>query len=529
MPPRIFISYRRADSQTETDRIYDALAHSYGKRAVFKDVDSIPAGVNFRGMVLERVAQCRVMIVVIGQQWMTVTDAHGNRRLDDPEDLVRFEVEAALHRGIPLIPVLVQGATIPKQSDLPPVLRPLVDHNAISVRNAPDFQTDIQRLKRALRSHVQDIVFIRAARRVLIFGGLIAALLLVVLSLVNGGNTESPFPTTQVLFLDTQAPTSTPTPEPTATLTASATPTRTPEPTRTFTPSHTITGTVTITDTPSITPTADTYTAALERARSFTGTHNADWEPFVYTFPDDPAQAPMVLVPVGSFQMGSNAYEDEQPIHTVTFTTPFWMDLTEVTRGQWNECVDLGVCEVEIPANFSFDSDHPINYVTWLQAQRFCVWRGDEFRLPTEADWEYAARGVEGWIYPWGNNRPTDNYVVFGGLAKGGNRVGTRPLGASWSGALDMSGNLWEWVSTIYGVDNDADGTFDNIIDILYSYPYDLNDGREQLSNILGIEYRVLRGESYGVEYGGMRSANRNWEIPTGEAGDVGFRCARDA
>jgi len=109
---RIFISYRRADTITMVGRIYERLAARFGRRNIFIDVDDMPAGTDFRGKIGEAVSACKVALVFIGPQWLTVTDDQGNRRLDDPEDWVRIEVEAVLSRDSAIvIPVLVQGAT----------------------------------------------------------------------------------------------------------------------------------------------------------------------------------------------------------------------------------------------------------------------------------------------------------------------------------------------------------------------------------------------------------------------------------
>jgi hypothetical protein len=108
--PRIFISYRREDSELITGRIDDHLASHFGRRNVFRDLDSILPGVDFRTNISETVGNCDVQLVMIGPQWLTVSHREGarqgQRRLDDPDDLVRIEVESALARGIPVIPVL---------------------------------------------------------------------------------------------------------------------------------------------------------------------------------------------------------------------------------------------------------------------------------------------------------------------------------------------------------------------------------------------------------------------------------------
>src|SRR6516162_5902227 len=110
---KAFVSYRREDSRHVADRIYDRLAAHFGKEAVFKDVDSIPLGSDFRRKLREAVEQCCAMVVVIGDRWLTLTDKAGQRRLDDENDFVRIEIETALQRRIAVVPILVDGARMP--------------------------------------------------------------------------------------------------------------------------------------------------------------------------------------------------------------------------------------------------------------------------------------------------------------------------------------------------------------------------------------------------------------------------------
>jgi hypothetical protein len=151
---KIFISYRREDSADISGRIYDRLADHFGDAAVFKDVDDIPLGVNFKTYLNDIVKQCAIELVVIGPQWLDVTDRSGRRRLDDPTDFVRMEVEAALRRGIPVIPLLVQGASMPGQDRLPSSLAEFSYRNGIPVRPDPDFHRDMNRLMRDLEKYI---------------------------------------------------------------------------------------------------------------------------------------------------------------------------------------------------------------------------------------------------------------------------------------------------------------------------------------------------------------------------------------
>lgn len=142
----IFISYRRDDSADVTGRIFDSLTRKFGKDNVFKDVDSIPYGVNFAEHLQQVIDSCMAVLVVIGPDWLTMTDQDGNRRLDNPQDYVRMEVAMALRRGIPVVPLLTQGTAMPAQADLPVDLKELTMRNGTPVRRDPDFHPDMERL-----------------------------------------------------------------------------------------------------------------------------------------------------------------------------------------------------------------------------------------------------------------------------------------------------------------------------------------------------------------------------------------------
>lgn len=147
---KIFISYRRADSAAFAGRIYDRLAHRYGRKNLFKDVDDIPPGTNFKEYIQQSLRQCAVKLLIIGRGWLATQSPNGSRRLNDPADPVRIEIETAFALGLIVIPVLVDGADIPDAADLPESLQPLVFINAVSVRNDPDFNHDMERLIAAI-------------------------------------------------------------------------------------------------------------------------------------------------------------------------------------------------------------------------------------------------------------------------------------------------------------------------------------------------------------------------------------------
>lgn len=150
----IFISYRRVDSDDIVGRIYDRLAEEFGKEAIFKDVDAIPLGSDFRQVIDEAVGRCQVLLAVIGRDWLTVTETDGSRRLDNSRDYVRSELELSLDRRILVIPLLVKGARMPDPKDLPLAIRNLAYCNGISIRSDPDFHRDMDRLIEAIRSSI---------------------------------------------------------------------------------------------------------------------------------------------------------------------------------------------------------------------------------------------------------------------------------------------------------------------------------------------------------------------------------------
>jgi hypothetical protein len=151
--PRIFISYRRADSADVTGRIYDRLTRHFGPSAIFKDVESIPLGIDFKEHLEKAVGKCKICLVVIGDKWLDATDSQQNFRLQDPRDFVRIEVETALNRNIPVIPLLVRGAAMPTEETLPHSLGKLAFRNAIPIRPDPDFHRDMDRLIEAISDY----------------------------------------------------------------------------------------------------------------------------------------------------------------------------------------------------------------------------------------------------------------------------------------------------------------------------------------------------------------------------------------
>ena len=228
------------------------------------------------------------------------------------------------------------------------------------------------------------------------------------------------------------------------------------------------------------------------------------WQPIVHTFDYNGYAVQMVLVPAGSFLMGTDDQkEDERPAHIQQIEEPFWLDLYEVTNEQFNtlggEAAEQGKWD---------DPQKPRETVNWEEAQDFCIQRRAGF-LPSEAQWEWAARGPQHLIYPWGNEFDPTKSVWDTDVDDGPANVGSIMEGKSWIGALDMSGNLSEWTSSIY-----------------QPYPYDAYDGREDQDNRSG--WRVRRGGSWFHFFiFDNRSATRDSGSIAYTDNEVGFRCAR--
>ena len=151
----IFLSYRREDTEGQAGRLYDDLVAAFGSDSVFMDVAAIQPGRDFRKSIDQSLSSCGVFLSLIGKSWLTAKDTSGQRRLDDPADFVRIETGAALKRDIPVIPVLVQGASAPKPEQLPDDLKELAFRNAVELTH-PRWDSDIQVLINALRPYVSE-------------------------------------------------------------------------------------------------------------------------------------------------------------------------------------------------------------------------------------------------------------------------------------------------------------------------------------------------------------------------------------
>jgi formylglycine-generating enzyme required for sulfatase activity len=243
-----------------------------------------------------------------------------------------------------------------------------------------------------------------------------------------------------------------------------------------------------------------------------------------------PDNMEMVFVPAGRFTMGgvdSATSPDEVPTHVVSVSA-FWIDKTEVTVAMYTLCVKAGVCKEPVSTNAADYKDYfydqtyanfPVVNVRWDDAQSYCQWAGR--RLPTEAEWEKAARGEDRRVYPWGTKEPDQNLANFNWIRRNPAQVGSYPQGASPYGALDMAGNVGEWI-------------FDFYKDDFYKESPD-TDPKGPATTFRG-QARVQRGGNYQSSAAQIRVSKRGFGMaldpknpqnyePT-YSSTIGFRCA---
>ena len=237
-----------------------------------------------------------------------------------------------------------------------------------------------------------------------------------------------------------------------------------------------------------------------------------------------------IKIPAGRFTMGKKSiapWRDHKPAHEV-YLGSYFVGQTPVTNSQygefmqaggykderywsekgWGWCLYYGITQPTFWDDHKYNSpDHPVVGVSWYEAHAFCKWAG--CRLLTEAEWEKAARGTDGYLYPWGNEMPRTSLANFY-LEMGTTYVGKySPMGDSPYGCVDMSGNVWEWTSSLRK-----------------KYPYDPKDGRED-TNVDGA--RVIRGGSWNTDENLVGAFFRGKSDPSNSDSDLGFRCAMDA
>lgn len=521
--PRIFISYSRTD-EPFARRLAESLSEMGAD--IWIDVEDIPAGYKWSRAIQEGLDSARLLIVIISPDSMSSSNVEDEWQyyLDNDKPVIpvllhpsriHFQLnriqyidfhtlpfDEALHRlhaelarnGVHLsLPPAPQAPEPPPPA--PPPHQPTTAAPTVTGMSRPQVPP-VQ--SQAPRPRPRPEPESRRSPMLLIgLGGVVVIVLIVfiVLALASDGNGE------------------------TATLTeVGQQVTDTDSPTQQVQPTHT-----TAIEPTATTETVETIPPGLPGGAPIV--FNQDWDVVERTIEG----VPMVLVPAGTFIMGvdetrynnllslcapflgdsscRDQLNDAQGIFSITFERPFWIDKTEVTN-----------------AIYSSGDNLPRVNISPQDAQAHCVARGG--RLPTEAEWEYAAAGPSAWVYPWGTSwdgQPRANICDANCASSWRDAnyddgytelapVGTYPDGASWVGALDMSGNVWEWTSTIYAG---------------YSYPYDANDGREDWSN--PTSRRVLRGGAWtwvAADSAAVARASHIGDQPLQSY--YGFRCVRD-
>jgi formylglycine-generating enzyme required for sulfatase activity len=437
--PRIFLCYRRQDSIGVAGRIYDRLRAHFGNDAIFMDIDSIPFGEDFREHIDTAVGQCDIVLAVIGPKW--VGEIGAQRRLDDPRDFVRIELESALNRKLPLIPILIDHAAMPAEIDLPASLAPLAYRNAIEIDQGRDFHPHVDRLVRGIEFHFQKSVHATGK---------------------PPRETTSPPPT----------------PEPA------------PAP-----PANGLTNSLGMT------------LVHIEPGSFLMGSTKEQVDQLMRMFSD----------------LKREWLDREQPSHTIKITRPFYLARHPVTQGQYQAVMGQN------PSHFNGSADLPVESVSWYDAVIFCnklseredrmpyyrvdgdtvtILGDNGYRLPTEAEWEYACRAGSSTLYPFGDDASAlGDFAWYDANSERKTHAVGQKKPDAW-GLHDMLGDVWEWC---------WDG---------YDANYYASSPSADPTGAPGAMYRVLRGGSWFNFPGDCRSADRGWYEPSLRDVIVGFRPA---
>jgi len=565
---KIFLSYRRQDSPAMAGRIYDRLRAHFGSDAVFMDIDSIAFGEDFRERIDAEVSKCDVFLAVIGTRWAGETDAH--RRIDDPRDFVRIELESALHRSLPVIPILVDHVRMPGEADLPPSLTRLAFRNAIDVDQGRDFHHHVDLLIKGIEFHLQQLK-IPAARP------------------LDQAHEAAP------TLAAAQEPARPRNVSPTEAAQPSK-PTPTAEPRPDSPPRTSDTGQESKNepkDAEGVKPAAQAIPAEVIEAARPPGpapAHTIQDKPAVSTQLHGGAPAPtppptpwgskwnnsigmqLVRIEPGEFLMGSTNeqieklvnhtpgarrqwFDDEQPQHPVKITKPYYLAAHQVTVAQFRRFVEnsgykteterwgsygwdrkKGMWKHEDGRNwrdpgFAQQSDHPVVCVNHNDALAFLGWlnvqfkeKGRGYRLPTEAEWEYACRAGKLGLYgrdddpksllraanfdnaPLKELSPKSLFLLW----KHGFPY-TAPVGSFEGNAwdlYDMIGNVSEWC------------------DDWYDPKFYQSSPKEDPRNTAEADERTVRGFSWQSTQIYCRPASRQKRRPVFGFSDLGFRVA---
>ncbi|MBX9636898.1 SUMF1/EgtB/PvdO family nonheme iron enzyme [Nitrosomonas sp.] len=455
---KIFINYRRKDSSPYAGRLYDRLAAHFGHDHVFMDIDQIEPGEVFDQVIQEKLAAVQVAVVLIGEHWLDIADANGQRRLDHLDNWVQLEIAALLERNIHVIPVLVGGAAMPKPAQLPVCLVPLTKHQGLEITDHR-FHTDVDKLIKALEKIMEVPTPLQSESPKIPeksgkpgFPGFAAIAGVVGIVLAAG------------IYFGLISP------QPTAEQSQQATP-----------------------DPINQLVTEQSNVSAIE--------------------PE------MVRIPPGKFLMGSADYDDEKPQHEVAIAYAFEISKYEVTFDEYDAFAKA--TNRKLPDDYGWGrGKRPVINVSFDDAQAYLQWLSDktgkQYRLPSEAEWEYAARAGTQTVYWWGNDIGENNANCSGCGSQWDSKKQTAPVGSfkpNAFGLYDTAGNVWEWTQDC-GHEN---------------YQNAPNNGSAWTDANGGVcNRRVVRGGSWFDFPQYLRSAGRLRYYSVASNVGRGFRIARD-
>ena len=503
---KLFISYRRDDSAGHAGRVHDRMAQEFGRDLLFMDVDAVPLGADFVKVLREEVAGCDALLAIIGPNWLNIRDEAGNRRLDNANDFVRVEIATALQGDIPVIPILLDGAKLPKREQLPKDLQELTGRNGLDVRHA-SFHIDMDRLIRGLKGQLghEDALTpsqstseqrqdkepagaVQGAkddrhRKMIVIGGVLAAVLAGMAILWDEMIAPKPVPR------------------------------QSPAPSQ-LAPAQ-------IQPSPALTQQSPTKVELLSPDRERALQPKDSFK--------DCANCPvMVVIPAGSFTMGSPETEagrkdNEGPQHKVSFAQKFAVGRFSVTFDEWDACVADGGCNGYLPPDQGWGRGRrPVINVSWNEAKTYLAWlsrkTGKPYRLLTEAEREYVTRAGTTTPFWWGSSISTSqanyngNYTYGNDGARGEFRNESVPVDMfapnPW-GLYQVHGNVSEWTEDCWH-ENYTDAP---------------TDGSAWID--ADCKQRVRRGGSIGSPPQILRSAFRLWNEAVNRTFFIGFRVGR--
>lgn len=475
-----FISYRRKPSAPQASLLQEKLKNRHNIDVYLDTTRTDSTKVQFPDRLMGAIEEAPTFILMLGDTTLE-------------SEWVLKEIHRAYDLKKHCIPVFQESYTPTNSQD--PAVNYVLNFDGVHLFDVKNIMIDesVANISRLVirQKPMESEPMIESHVKITPKGGILLGVILmllvimavIILAVLNGTNqpnisTTDPThtPESVALVTDELSPTvsETATIQPTNTVTIESSPT--PQPTQTDSPTN---------------PTS--LTLSPEQLALTPVVRNEDWTPYERNFDG----LTMVLVPAGCFMMGNETgSDDEKPAHQQCFEEPFWIDKYEVTQAQFAQ---FGGQKAD--ANYFMGDDLPVELITWFEARDYCEQKRGG-RLPTEAEWEYAARGPNGLIYPWGNDFLADNVVYSGNSNNRTAPVGSRTGGVSWVGVMDMSGNVWEWTSDLY-------------------LPYLYTENNENIRNY------VLRGGAFDSASIDVRPANRLDFPPSFQNSNWGFRCVR--